>query len=149
MKETIKKFLSHHIDHTSLYHWCVPDFWLGVYLKNKTDLIRSLLSHDTNCQIIVVFQKFERKSTPLIFWMQNWKEKTLNVLMRRMITYQQGCRQGVGAGGASAPPVFDRSVNPISTRGGWLCPPQYYQPPRIFRPCDGPALGLVPNNGRS
>ena len=49
--------------------------------------------------------------------MQNWKEKTLNVLMRRMITYQQGCRQRVGAGGASAPPVFDRSVNPISTRG--------------------------------
>ena len=21
-----------------------------------------------------------------------------------------------------------------------MCPPQYYQPPRIFRPCDGPVL---------
>ena len=43
-----------------------------------------------------------------------------------------------GAVGALAPPVFGQSVNPISTRGGKLCPPQYYQPPRIFRPCDGP-----------
>ena len=29
----------------------------------------------------------------------------------------------VGAGGAMAPPDFSRSVNPISTRGGRLCPP--------------------------
>ena len=29
----------------------------------------------------------------------------------------QGCRQG-GAGGASAPTIFDRSVNPISIRRG-------------------------------
>ena len=52
-----------------------------------------------------------------------------------------GCRRAVangGAGEASAPQVFDRSVNPISTMGDRLCPPQYYQPPRIFRPCDGP-----------
>ena len=36
----------------------------------------------------------------------------------------------MGAGGASAPPNFDRSVNPISTMGGGrLCPPQYYQVP--------------------
>ena len=54
----------------------------------------------------------------------------------------QGCRQG-GAGGASAPTIFDRSVNPISTRGGRLCPPQYYQPSRIFRPCDGPVMYSV------
>ena len=39
------------------------------------------------------------------------------------------------AEGAAAPPDFGRSVNPISTRGGWLCPPQYYLPPRIFDPC--------------
>ena len=39
------------------------------------------------------------------------------------------------AEGAAAPPDFGRSVNPISTRGGWLCPPQYYLPPRIFNPC--------------
>ena len=36
------------------------------------------------------------------------------------------------------PPVFARSVNPISTRGGTLCPPNYYVPPRIFRPCNFP-----------
>ena len=42
------------------------------------------------------------------------------------------------------PPIFDRWVNPISTRGGWLCPPQYYQLPQIFRPCVGPASATVP-----
>ena len=33
---------------------------------------------------------------------------------------------------------FGRSVNPISTRGGRLWPPNYYWHPRIFRPSDGP-----------
>ena len=35
------------------------------------------------------------------------------------------CRPVVpgGAGGAMAPPIFGRSVNPISTKGGRLCPP--------------------------
>ena len=28
-----------------------------------------------------------------------------------------------GAGGAMAPPDFGRSINPISTKGGRLCPP--------------------------
>ena len=45
-----------------------------------------------------------------------------------------------GAGGARAPPVFGRSVNPISTRGGHIIPTQYYVPSRIFRPCDGPVM---------
>ena len=43
-----------------------------------------------------------------------------------------------GAGHAMAPPDFARSVNPISTRGDRLCPPNYYWHPRIFRPSDGP-----------
>ena len=41
------------------------------------------------------------------------------------------------AGGAMAPSDFGRSVNPISTRGDRLCPPNYYWLPRIFRPSDG------------
>ena len=45
-----------------------------------------------------------------------------------------------GAGGAMAHPDFDRSVDPISTRGDRLCPPNYYWHPRIFRPSDGPEL---------
>ena len=44
--------------------------------------------------------------------------------------------RGVVPGGA--PPYFGRSVNPISTRGDRLCPPNYYWHPRIFRPSDGP-----------
>ena len=43
-----------------------------------------------------------------------------------------------GAGGAMALPDFSRSVNPISTRRGRLCPPHYNWHPRIFRPSYGP-----------
>ena len=54
-----------------------------------------------------------------------------------------------GLGGGFSPLIFDRLVNHISTRGGvgWgrLWPLQYYQPPRIFRPCDGPAIGRSEN----
>ena len=44
------------------------------------------------------------------------------------------------AGCAMAHPDFGRSVNPISTRGDRLCPPNYYWHTRIFRPSDGPGL---------
>ena len=37
-----------------------------------------------------------------------------------------------------AHPDFGRSVNPISTRGNKLCPPNYYWHTRIFRHSDGP-----------
>ena len=42
------------------------------------------------------------------------------------------------AGCAMAHPDFGRSVNPISTRGDKLCPPNYYWHTRIFRPSDVP-----------
>ena len=57
-----------------------------------------------------------------------------NIFFKDVLT-SQGCRQG---GGASAPPKFDRSINSISTRGADYAH-HYYQPPRIFRPCNGPA----------
>ena len=43
------------------------------------------------------------------------------------------------AGCARAHPDFGRSVNPISTRGDRLCPPNYYGHTQIFRPSDVPA----------
>ena len=43
-----------------------------------------------------------------------------------------------GSGAAKALPVLGRPINPISTRGGHIIPNQYYVPPQIFRPCDGP-----------
>ena len=50
-------------------------------------------------------------------------------------------RQARRKWGARGALVFSRTVNPyISSRGDRLCPPQYYEPPRIFRPCDGPAF---------
>ena len=39
-------------------------------------------------------------------------------------------------------PEYGRSVNPTSTRGDRLCPPNYYWHTRIFRPSDGPAISL-------
>ena len=45
-----------------------------------------------------------------------------------------------GAGGAMAHPDFSRSVNPISTRRGRLCPTLYYWHPRIFRLSYGPDI---------
>ena len=42
------------------------------------------------------------------------------------------------AGCAMAHSIFRRSVNPISTRGDRLCPPNYYWHTQIFRPSDGP-----------
>ena len=54
------------------------------------------------------------------------------------------------AGCAMTHPDFGRSVNPISTRGVKLCPPNYYWHPRIFRPSDGPGrwfrFGTVPHS---
>ncbi len=41
----------------------------------------------------------------------------------------QGRRQQGGWGGAIAPPVFGRSVNPISTRGDTSSPPSTTSPP--------------------
>ena len=42
-----------------------------------------------------------------------------------------------------AHPDFERSVNPISTRGDKLCPTNYYWHTRIFRPSNGPAPYLL------
>ena len=53
---------------------------------------------------------------------------------RRNTKTMQACRPWV------AHPDFGRSVNPISTRGDRLCPPNYYWHTRIFRPSDGPAM---------
>ena len=41
-----------------------------------------------------------------------------------------------GVRGTMAPPDFGRSVNPISTRGDRLCPPNCFCHPQIFRPSD-------------
>ena len=46
-------------------------------------------------------------------------------------------------------PRFGRLVNPISTRGDRLCPPNYYWHTRIFRPSDGPVFGFSRSNGLS
>ena len=49
---------------------------------------------------------------------------------------------GLSQAGGWGAPVFDRSVNPISTRGAHY-PHPVLQAPRIFRPCDGPVTRLT------
>ena len=44
-----------------------------------------------------------------------------------------------GAGGALPSPQFLAEQLTLSQPGGRLCPPQYYKPSRIFRPCNGSA----------
>ena len=59
-------------------------------------------------------------------------------------TIEQGCRSwGCRGCHAMAHPDFGRSVNPISTGGDRLCPPNYYWHPRIFRPSDGPVMYIL------
>ena len=55
-------------------------------------------------------------------------------------SYLQGSRPVVPgcAECAMAHPDFGIAVNPISTRGDRIFPPNYYWHPRIFRPSDGP-----------
>ena len=58
-----------------------------------------------------------------------------------VITYHAGNGGSGGQGGrAPPPPDFGRLVNPISTRGGRLCPPHFYLPPQIFRPSAIPVM---------
>ena len=49
----------------------------------------------------------------------------------------------MGAEGPEAPipPEFGRSVNPIETMGGRVCPSQYYQSPPRFKMLSTPLFG--------
>ena len=58
-----------------------------------------------------------------------------NVQSERRAVEVQGCRPG----GTMAPPDFDTTVNPISTRGQ-IMPLKYYWHRRLFRPSDGPEV---------
>ena len=46
-------------------------------------------------------------------------------------------------GSGSPPPNFWPNSWPYLNQGGRLYQPQSYEPPRIFRPCDGPAFILL------
>ena len=50
----------------------------------------------------------------------------------------QGCRKR-GAGGALAPQFLAEQLT-LSQPGGQIMPTTVLRAPRIFRPCDGPAL---------
>ena len=63
-------------------------------------------------------------------------------LRRRDILLSTGVLSLGVPGGAMAHPDFGRSVNPISTRGDKLCPPNYYWHPRIFRSSNGSGLWI-------
>ena len=77
---------------------------------------------------------------------RNWGHKTCTKNMH-YISMQECvyCRPVVPgcAGCAMAHPEFGRSVNPISTRGDRLCPPNYYWHTRIFRTSDGPVVCIL------
>ena len=49
---------------------------------------------------------------------------------------------GLSQAGRGFPQFLAKQLT-LSQLGGRLCPPQYYKPPRIFKPCDGPGI-VVP-----
>ena len=61
----------------------------------------------------------------------------------KMMMFRAVASGGVGGLNPPPPPFFDRSFNPISTRGGHIIPTQHYVPSRIFRPCDGPVTYVI------
>ena len=83
----------------------------------------------TSSMIFCTFCNFQEI---LIYWQLFYRLVTIiSLLWARPVV--PGC-----AGCAMAHPDFGRSVNPISTRGDRLCPPNYYWHNRIFKPSDGP-----------
>ena len=71
--------------------------------------------------------------------------KKTGLFLRRSVKKKRirGCRGRPvvpgGAGGAMAPPDFDKSVNPISTRGADYAPASLLAPPdfqTFLRPCE-------------
>ena len=94
----------------------------------------------TEIHSIIFFSSFTRKRDTRIvpnalsfYRSQNVPKEALNT--RPVVPGFAGC--------AMAHPDFDRSVNPISTRGDRLCPPNYYWHTQIFRPSDGPDMLTV------
>ena len=108
---TVKKYL----EGSGFYHPTNLDSKM-----NSIYQIRSKMLHSTKVIIFII-----------------WHLKKYWFIMK-----EPWCRSVVPgcAGCARAHPDFGRSVNPISTRGDRLCPPNYYWHTRIFRPSDGPVV---------
>ena len=53
-----------------------------------------------------------------------------------------------GGGGPVPPPHFLADQLTLSQPGGHIIPTQYYVPPQIFRPCDGPGITVSPPESR-
>ena len=53
------------------------------------------------------------------------------------VMIQSGMQQGGGQRGQLPPQILADQLT-LSQPGGHMIPTQYYVPPRIFRPCDGP-----------
>ena len=76
-----------------------------------------------------------------------WKTVVeLNILWSGGCPEFAGLSQAGGLGGLG-PPIFGRTVNPISTRGAdYVHHSTTSLPPQIFRPCDGPdSKRMVPS----
>ena len=54
--------------------------------------------------------------------------------------YFRAVARGGGGEGGLKPPQFLADQLTLSQPGGHILPTQYYEPPQIFRPCDGPVV---------
>ena len=82
--------------------------------------------------LIAVFIRAKMSSMNLLYLAISFRPSSIGSKSERKqtIIINRGVARG-GARGARAPPPpeFCRSVNPIQTMGGRLCPPHYCQPP--------------------
>ena len=95
----------------------------------------------TGKNLALKYYIYFRRGNESAKWMQ-LSMLSLNKKMTPLVLCLLAIRP-VGAGGTLAPPDYGRSVNPISTSKGRLCPPHYNWQPWIFRPSYGPGYMSV------
>ena len=96
---------------------------------------------NTYCKTLPLFNIIQDSVTWIYYAGQNlWHDKNQCVACQpKSCQYSTICNTGtqeLQGRGAD----FDRSVNPMPTRGSRLCPSHNYLPPRVFRPSCGPVI---------
>ena len=128
-----------------LKFWSYGCFFLTlilISLSGKTQL--HFHNNESTCCIHIRTETSWHLFFALLNWFLGWLGRVTNIIyfsgrnwIPMLISFRPvvpGC-----AGCVMVHPDFGRSVNPISTRGNRLCPPNYYWHTQIFRPSNDPA----------
>ena len=106
---------------------------LCVYLQSCFKFKKSLMAPSNVCCFPFLFFLFVGIVSELGIYI-----KQKHLMNKGGLKSFQGSTAGLSSLGVPGVPWHGRSVNPISTRGDRLYPPNYYWQTRLFRPSDGP-----------